>query len=238
MKTHVLFGLILALVAVTSIPATEERPGRILLPPIRPRGILTHVPSTAGGREGIAVRIVLPQRPRYEAGAPVAISVAGGHSAGNATSRMNVAGCGFVEVSFAFPSGGQGDAKSGGTYDYRGPRCIEALRDVILFVMGKIADKQGRKMQDLAGDVRVLTSNVGLHGGSQGEKMLRGDMSDVTQILNAIEQRDVRATDELLPLACNELRGLAARTPSLERPGQMLRATPLVHEAYIRVAGA
>jgi hypothetical protein len=75
MKTHVLFGLILALVAVTSILATEERPGRTLLPPIRPRGILTHVPSTAGGREGIAVRIVPPQRPRCEAGAPVAISV-------------------------------------------------------------------------------------------------------------------------------------------------------------------
>jgi len=142
--------------------------GRPPLPPIRPRGILTHVPSTAGGEDGIAVSIIAPKKPRYEAGSPVAISVAGGHSAGTATSRMNMAGCGFVEVGFAFPGGGQGEARSGGTYDYRGPKCIEALRDVILFVMGKIPDGQGQKMQDLVGDVRVLTSNVGLHGGSHG----------------------------------------------------------------------
>jgi hypothetical protein len=81
---------------------------------------------------------------------------------------MNVAGCGFVEVSFAFPGGGQGDAKSGGTYDYRGPKCIQALRDVILFAMGKIADNKGQEIQDLVGDVRVLASKVGLHGGSHG----------------------------------------------------------------------
>jgi len=130
--------------------------------------IITHVRSTAGGEEGIAVSIIPPKKPRYETGAPVAISVSGGHSAGNVSSRMNVAGCGFVEMGFAFPSGGQGDAKSGGTYDYRGPKSVEALRDVILFAMGKTADKQGRKIQELVGEVSVLTSNVGLHGGSHG----------------------------------------------------------------------
>ncbi|MHA1113672.1 MAG: GH39 family glycosyl hydrolase, partial [Alphaproteobacteria bacterium] len=168
MNKRFLFGLMLTLVATASIRAAERPSGRRPFPPRRPRGVVTHVPSTAGGREGIAVRIVAPQRPRYEAGAPVAISVAGGHQAGNATSRMNVAGCGFVEVSFAFPGGGQGEAKSGGSYDHRGPKCVEALRDVILFALGKHADKQGRKIQNLLGDVRVLTSNVGLHGGSHG----------------------------------------------------------------------
>jgi len=141
---------------------------RTARPPIRPRGILTHVPSTAGGEEGIAVSIIPPKKPRYKAGAPVAISVSGGHSAGNVSSRMNVAGCGFVEMGFAFPGGGQGEARSGGTYDYRGPKCIEALRDVILFAMGEIADTQGRKIQELVGDIPVLTSNVGMHGGSHG----------------------------------------------------------------------
>jgi len=135
---------------------------------MRPRGIITHVPSTAGGEEGIAVSIIPPKKPRYEAGAPVAISVAGGHSAGNVSSRMNVAGCGFVEIGFAFPSGGHGEAKSGGTYDYRGPKCMEALRDVILFAMGKRADIQGRKIQEIVGDIHVLSSNVGLYGGSHG----------------------------------------------------------------------
>jgi len=137
-------------------------------PPMRQRGIITHVPSTAGGEVGIAVSIITPKKPRYEVGAPVAISVFGGHSAGNVSSRMNVAGCGFVEMGFAFPSGGQDQARSGGTYDYRGPKSVEALRDVILFTIGKTADKQGRKIQDLVGEIKVLTSNVGVYGRSHG----------------------------------------------------------------------
>ncbi len=62
-------------------------------------------------------------------------------------------------------------------------------------------------------------------------------MADVTQILNAIEQGDTRAVDELLPLVYEELRHLAARRLSREPPGQTLQATALVHEAYIRLVG-
>ena len=43
---------------------------RTARPAIRSRGILTHVPSTAGGEEGIAVSVIPPKKPRYEAGAP------------------------------------------------------------------------------------------------------------------------------------------------------------------------
>ena len=63
-------------------------------------------------------------------------------------------------------------------------------------------------------------------------------MSDVTRILNAIEQGDARAVDELLPAVYDELRRLAAWKLSQERPGQTLQATALVHEAYIRLVGA
>jgi len=63
-------------------------------------------------------------------------------------------------------------------------------------------------------------------------------MSDVTRILNAIEQGDARATDELLPLVYEELRRLAAQKMSRELPGQTLQATALVHEAYIRLVGS
>lgn len=63
-------------------------------------------------------------------------------------------------------------------------------------------------------------------------------MTDVTRILNAIEQGDARAADELLPLIYEELRLLAAQKMSRERPGQTLQATALVHEAYIRLVGA
>jgi RNA polymerase sigma factor (TIGR02999 family) len=62
-------------------------------------------------------------------------------------------------------------------------------------------------------------------------------MSDVTQILNAIERGDARATDELLPLVYEELRVLAAQKLSHESPGQTLQATALVHEAYLRLVG-
>ena len=60
-------------------------------------------------------------------------------------------------------------------------------------------------------------------------------MSDVTRILNAIEQGDARAVDKLLPLIYEELRLLAAQKMAQEKPGQTLQATALVHEAYIRL---
>ncbi len=60
-------------------------------------------------------------------------------------------------------------------------------------------------------------------------------MTDVTRILNAIEQGDAKAADELLPLVYEELRLLAAQKMAQEKPGQTLQATALVHEAYIRL---
>ncbi len=62
-------------------------------------------------------------------------------------------------------------------------------------------------------------------------------MSEVTQILQAIEQGDGRAIDQLLPAVYQELRQLAARSLARERPGQTLQATALVHEAYLRLVG-
>lgn len=62
-------------------------------------------------------------------------------------------------------------------------------------------------------------------------------MCDVTRILNAIEQGDARASDELLPIVYQELRRLAGRKLSHESPGQTLDATALVHEAYLRLVG-
>jgi len=60
-------------------------------------------------------------------------------------------------------------------------------------------------------------------------------MSDVTQILSAIENGDPHAAEQLLPLVYNELRKLASQRLSSEKPGQTLEATALVHEAYIRL---
>lgn len=62
-------------------------------------------------------------------------------------------------------------------------------------------------------------------------------MSDVTQILSAIEQGDSHAAEQLLPLVYEELRRLAAAQLAREKPGQTLEATALVHEAYLRLVG-
>jgi RNA polymerase sigma factor (TIGR02999 family) len=60
-------------------------------------------------------------------------------------------------------------------------------------------------------------------------------MSEVTRILSAIEHGHSQAAERLLPLVYDELRRLAARRLALERPGQTLQATALVHEAYVRL---
>src|SRR6516165_9691555 len=60
-------------------------------------------------------------------------------------------------------------------------------------------------------------------------------MSDVTQILSAIEHGDPHAAAQLLPLVYQELRQLAAQRLTHEKPGQTLDATALVHEAYLRL---
>jgi RNA polymerase sigma factor (TIGR02999 family) len=60
-------------------------------------------------------------------------------------------------------------------------------------------------------------------------------VSDVTQILAAIEQGDAHAAEQLLPLVYDELRKLAAAKLAHEKPGQTLDATALVHEAYVRL---
>ncbi len=60
-------------------------------------------------------------------------------------------------------------------------------------------------------------------------------MADVTQILDAIEQGDPLAAEQLLPLVYDELRKLAAQHLAQEKPGQTLQTTALVHEAYLRL---
>jgi len=60
-------------------------------------------------------------------------------------------------------------------------------------------------------------------------------MSDVTRILSAIDQGDPHAAEQLLPLVYDELRRLASEKMDDEKPGQTLKATALVHEAYLRL---
>ena len=63
-------------------------------------------------------------------------------------------------------------------------------------------------------------------------------MSDVTHILSRMDAGDASASAQLLPLVYDQLRTLAAAKLALEKPGQTLQATALVHEAYLRLVGS
>jgi RNA polymerase sigma factor (TIGR02999 family) len=60
-------------------------------------------------------------------------------------------------------------------------------------------------------------------------------MSEITQVLQAVERGDARAADELLPLVYEELRKLAAHKMANEASGHTLQPTALVHEAWLRL---
>jgi RNA polymerase sigma factor (TIGR02999 family) len=62
-------------------------------------------------------------------------------------------------------------------------------------------------------------------------------VNDVTRILDAVQQGDQKAADELLPIIYEELRRLAASKMASESPGHTLQATALVHEAWLRLVG-
>lgn len=60
---------------------------------------------------------------------------------------------------------------------------------------------------------------------------------EVTQLLADWAKGDKSAFDRLLPLIHAELRQIARRQMSQERPGHTLQATALVNEAYLKLAG-
>ncbi len=57
----------------------------------------------------------------------------------------------------------------------------------------------------------------------------------VTQILQEVQRGDASASEQLLPLVYDELRGLADGFFRHERPDHTLQPTALVHEAYFRL---
>jgi RNA polymerase sigma factor (TIGR02999 family) len=61
------------------------------------------------------------------------------------------------------------------------------------------------------------------------------DQQDVTRLLHELSSGNKQVVDELMPLVYDQLRRLAARCLRAERDGHTLRATALVHEAYLKL---
>ncbi len=58
------------------------------------------------------------------------------------------------------------------------------------------------------------------------------------QLLRASQSGQKQALDQLIPLVYDQLRAIASRQLSWEKPGHTLRPTALVHEVYLKLIGA
>ena len=135
------------------------------------------LPSTSTGSEAgtIVVRIQPPQseNSRYPEGAPVIVWLPGGTDTRGLDHGLPPEADDLVIVTFGFPGDpiGATPQESSGVYDYRGPKCILALRDVILYAAGEKTDAQGRTIDDVM-SLDVLHHNVGLMGVSNGGNII------------------------------------------------------------------
>jgi RNA polymerase sigma factor (TIGR02999 family) len=68
--------------------------------------------------------------------------------------------------------------------------------------------------------------------------MASPETSAVTRLLREWQSGRKEALDELMPLVYDKLRALADGYMRSENPGHTLRATALVHEAYMRLVGS
>jgi hypothetical protein len=122
--------------------------------------VSTYVPSSCAPGNGIAVNIIYPEKPRYKAGAPIAI-VVNGNESNSLSMSMHAANCGIAEVRFAYPGKGMSRFHSDGIFDNFGDNCSTALKDVILFMKGEANDYKGRSVRELI-PVSLDQSVVGL----------------------------------------------------------------------------
>lgn len=159
--------------------------------PEEPGSFTVYVPSEAAPDGGVAVRVFYPAAggTRYPDGAPVSILVPGGHTQGGLRPEgpnPEVIAHGFIAVDFLMPGGESRDgARSGGTYDYRGPDCQRALADVIAYAQGRVRDQVGEAITDRL--PFALTDNVALLATSNG-----GNLALTTMAAHGEELPDLR----------------------------------------------
>ena len=160
----------------------RSRPSEIGSPELQvpPSGLIpidVDLPSDSTGSPTgtLAVRVYTPMHghARYPEGAPVLVWGAGGFEVKGINHDLPASVDDIIIVTFVYPGGEDPWAgrQSDGVYDYRGPNCIAALRDVILYAAGELSDSQGRTIDDIV-PVPVLHNNIGLEGVSNGGNII------------------------------------------------------------------
>jgi len=115
----------------------------------------------------IAVRISIPDNPRYEYSAPIIIYVPGGLD--NKEFQNDFPNLkDSILITFLFPGGYDRDsgANSEGTYDYRGQDSAKALKNIVLFAGNAKKDNNGKTLNELI-EVNTI-DNIGIIGKSFG----------------------------------------------------------------------
>ena len=142
-----------------TIPSGSKEPAGVAAAGER---FITYIPSEGIGN--IAVQVSIPNTPRYDDGAGVIVDVATFFTESRRFHlSLDVTQIGMIHISYLWP--GKSDptgAKSDGTFDYGGEDSIQALRDVIRFASGQIADVDGFYMNELMA-MTPLTDQVGLY---------------------------------------------------------------------------
>jgi hypothetical protein len=111
---------------------------------------ITYVDSSAGR---IAVHVSEPQAPRYADGAPVVVNVSGFFTPRRGFAfELDPNALGALYITYLWPgtTDPHTDAASTGTFDFGGPKCLAALRDVIRFATGDAADAYGKRLHESA----------------------------------------------------------------------------------------
>ena len=172
--------------------------------------MITHVHSPENGN--IAVRIQLPESPRYPEGAPVVV-VASTWFVKTYTPRFvsfdlkyDPTEIGAIFVTYLWP--GKEDPETGaaseGTYDYGGPNSIAALRDTILFASGALPDIRGYYINELM-EMTPLTDNIGLYASSHAGVVATNVLAYHAEDLSCVKYfvgRENPTRDEMYALEC------------------------------------
>ncbi|MBS3741731.1 MAG: hypothetical protein KGY74_06385, partial [Candidatus Cloacimonetes bacterium] len=133
--------------------------------------LYTYINCAENGK--IAIRVDVPQNPRYGSSAPI-VAVASTWFVEKYNNEYtpfhtvyNPTDVGAISVFNLWP--GKFDAESGlssdGEYDFGGPKSIAALRDMIRFALGIIPDVDGKYLHELI-SVAPRYDNTGLFASS------------------------------------------------------------------------
>jgi hypothetical protein len=172
---------------------------------LTPAGGTRIVYVNSAGVGDIAVRVELPEKPRYPEGAPIVVEVSTWFVEFNGFHRVNeTTEIGAITISYLWPGrlDPETGAQSEGEYDFGGPDSLAVLRDVIRFASGLTPDVDGYHIHELT-QITPLTGNVGLWASSHSGVVATNVLAYHGQELPTVKYlvgRENPTRDEMYPL--------------------------------------